>query len=341
MRGKALMLGAVLLAMPACKRARPAVADWVASTPAASAAAVSGQAGWLVANPGFQSFMAQQPMVEQALDLFLQKARINPKDETGRITIHMLRGMESLPKERMLARGFLIQLAQFKDPKALVGALAASFPPEGTLRLEGRDCPLFVILDIESGETKAHLRAAVDPDHRIWIGDIEALTALSTEQEFGSRKQLLAAASWVNPKATFQGFLEPEGLLASLRQKLPETLNKDLPQGIEALVWGVTPGPTEKSPYLLELALAGKAEGIEQAVPWLQRVGAAAGSVQSGSLPPPDILKEKERAGLRMSLTADQLKSVMEKLGQPYLSFGPGHAPQNGQAPAPARPGRL
>lgn len=324
MRGTAIMLGAALLVMPACKRARLPVADWVASTPAASSAAVSGQAGWLVANPGFQGFMAQQPMVEQALDLFLQKAHINPKDESGRITIHMLRGTENLPKERMLSRGFLIQLDQFKDPKALVGALAASFPPEGTLRLEGRDCPLFVILDIDSAQAKAHLRAAVDPEGRIWIGDIEALTALTTEGDFGTRAALLSAAGWVNPQATFQGFLEPEGLLASLRQQLPETINKDLPQGIEVLAWGVTPGPTDKSPYVLELAVAGRPEGIEQAVAWLQRVGAAAGSVQSGSTPPPDILKERTRAGLRMTLTAEQLKSVMEKLGQPYLSFGPG-----------------
>ncbi|HJU84766.1 MAG TPA: hypothetical protein VJ600_11180 [Holophagaceae bacterium] len=328
-----VLMGAMLLAAPACKRAKPPVADWVASTPESSVAAVSGEAGWLVANPGFQEFLSKQPLVEQALDLFLQKARINPKQETGRITLHMLRTPDSLPQERKLARGFLIQFDGFKDPKALVNALASSFPPEGTLRLGGRDCSLYVILDLDSAQTRAHLRAAADPDGRIWIGDIEALTALSSAGTPGDRPALLSAAAWVNPKATFQGFVEPESLLASLRQQLPETLTKELPQGIEVLVWGVTPGDTEKAPFVLEMALAGKPEGIEQAVPWLQRVGAAAGSVQSGSLPAPDILKERERAGLRMTLTADQVKLVMEKLGQPYLSFG-------GQPPRSPKPGR-
>lgn len=322
-RTAAVVLGALLLALPACKRAHPPVADWILSAPATSAVAVSGEAGWLVANRGFQDFLSKQPLVEQSLDLFLQKARINPKDETGRITLHMLQVQDSLPPERKLARGFLLQFDGFRDPKALVNALASSFPPEGTLRLDGRDCSLYVILDVDSPQAKAHLRAAADPDGRIWIGDIEALTTLSSAGGPRLRPALLSAAAWVNPKATFQGFLEPDSLLASLRSQLPETVSKDLPRGIEALAWGVTPGADEKAPFVLELALAGKPEGIEQAVPWLQRVGAAAGSVQSGSLPPPDILKERDRAGLRMTLTAEQVRLVMEKLGQPYLSFGP------------------
>jgi hypothetical protein len=71
------------------------------------------------------------------------------------------------------------------------------------------------------------------------------------------------------------------------------------------------------------LALAGSPEGINQVTPWLQRLVAAANAVQSAPGSAPELMQEKRRVGLRCALTTEQLKLVMEKLGQPGFSFGP------------------
>ena len=55
--------------------------------------------------------------------------------------------------------------------------------------------------------------------------------------------------------------------------------------------------------------------------PWLQRLLAAANAVQTAPGAAPELLQEKRRVGLRCSLTAEQLKLVMEKLGQSGLPF--------------------
>ena len=135
--------------------------SWVLAAPADSLAAFSGEAGWMLTHKEIQSYISRDPMVERALDLFLQKAHISPRLETGRVTFHVVgmpqKGEETLQKG---LEHILIQLTQFKDPAALVGALAESFPQEGSLRIQGRDWPLYVILDIDTGGTKAHIRAA-------------------------------------------------------------------------------------------------------------------------------------------------------------------------------------
>jgi hypothetical protein len=71
-----------------------------------------------------------------------------------------------------------------------------------------------------------------------------------------------------------------------------------------------------------ELALAGSPEGISQVTPWLQRLVAAANAVQAAPGSAPELMQEKRRVGLRCTLTTEQLKLVMEKLGQPGFSFG-------------------
>ena len=317
-------LGSLCL-LPSCKP-RLRVPGWVQSAPADSVAAFSGEAGWVISHKEVQSLLAREPLAERALDLFLQKARINPRTETGRLTFHVI----GLPQqgETSLEKGLshvLIQLDQFKDPKSLVAALTESFPQEGHLRLGGRDWPLYVILDVDTGTVKAHLRAASDEQGQIWIGDLQALERLASRESLASRPGVAAAAEWISPRAPFQGYLQPEALLGGLRKELPDSGTlRDLPKDVHALFWSVTPGADANQPVRFELSLAGTPEAISQVTPWLQRLVAAMSAIQPvPGAPAPELLQEKKRVGLRASLTDAQLKLIMEKLGQPGLSFGP------------------
>ncbi len=297
------------------------VPGWVLAAPGDSLAAFSGEAGWVLTHKEVQSLISRDPVVERALDLFLQKAHINPRLETGRVTFHVIgvpqKGESNLQKGLEHA---LIQLNQFKDPAALVGALAESFPQEGSLRIQGRDWPLYVILDIETGGTKAHIRAASDEKGQVWIGSLEALTHLAAGNGLGAQPDAALAAEWISPRAPFQGYLQPEALLSGLRKNLEGSIVKDLPQGISALFWSITPAEEKDQPVKFELALAGTPEGISQVTPWLQRLVAAVNAVQAAPGVAPELMQEKRRVGLRCALTAQQLKLVMEKLGQPWIS---------------------
>jgi hypothetical protein len=305
---------------PSC-RPKHRVPGWVMAAPGDSLAAFSGEAGWMLTHKEIQSFISRDPLVERALDLFLQKAHISPRLETGRVTFHVMgvpqKGEDTLQKGLEHA---LIQLNQFKDPAALVGALAESFPQEGSLRIQGRDWPLYVILDIETGGTKAHIRAASDERGQIWIGSLEALTHLSARESLSAQPDAALAAEWINPRAPFQGYLQPEALLSGLRKNLEGSIVKDLPQGVTALFWSITPADEKDQPVTFELALAGTPAGINQVTPWLQRLVAAANAVQAAPGGAPELMQEKRRVGLRCALTAQQLKLVMEKLGQPWFS---------------------
>ncbi|MFZ1376572.1 MAG: hypothetical protein WAS25_08250 [Geothrix sp.] len=303
-------------------RSKARVPAWVQVAPGDSLAAFSGEAAWVLTHKEIQSLIARDPMVERALDLFLQKAHINPRTETGRLTFHVV-GMPG-KGEDTLQKGLehvLIQLNQFKDPSALIGALAESFPQEGTLRIQGRDWPLHVILDIEAGGTKAHVRAASDEKGQIWIGSLEALNRLASVASLGSQPDAALAAEWISPRAPFQGYLQPEALLGGLRKALDASIIKDLPKGVTALFWSITPLEEKDQPVRFELALAGTPEGINQVTPWLQRLVAAANAIQAAPGSAPELMQEKRRVGLRCTLTQDQLKLVMEKLGQPGFSF--------------------
>jgi hypothetical protein len=269
-----------------------------------------------------QSFISRDPMVERALDLFLQKAKINPRTETGRVTFHILGVPDK--NEDTLQKGLehaLIQLNQFKDPAGLVGALSESFPQEGTLRIQGHDWPLYVILDVEAKGTKAHIRAASDEKGQVWIGSLEALSRLAAKDVLAARPDAALAAEWISSRAPFQGYLQPEAILGGLRQHLDNSIIKDLPEGVTALFWSITPAEGQDQPVHFELALAGKPEGINRVTPWLQRLVAAANAVQATPGSAPELMQEKRRVGLRCTLTSEQLKLVMEKLGQPGFSF--------------------
>ncbi len=311
--------------LPSC-RPHVRVPAWVRTAPSQSVAAFSGEAGWVLSHRGVQDLLAREPLAERALDLFLQKARINPATETGRLTVHVL----DLPQagENGLDKGLghvLIQMDQFRDPKSLVAALTESFPQEGQLRLDGRDWPLYVILDLDTPQAKAHIRAASDDQGQIWIGDLTALQRLASRQNLASRPEVAAAAEWINPRAPFQGYLQPEALLGGLRKELPDTGTlRDLPRGLDALFWSITPGRGADPTNRFELALSGSPEGISQITPWLQRLVAVVNAVQPvPGASAPEVLQEKRRVGLRAALTDAQLKLIMEKLGQPYFSVGP------------------
>lgn len=320
--GPALVLSVALL-VPAC-RPKAAGPAWIQASPSGSQMAVSGRLGWLTRDPHFRKFLEQSPEASQALDVFLQRAHINPATDPGRLTLHLL----ALPQEGKPTKGFLLALDQFQDPKSLQIALASSFPPEGTLRWDGQDCPLHVILDVDSSSFKAHLRALADPSGRIWIGDLETLTQVANAP-FGPSPELARAASWITPAATLQGFAQPDSLIRSLKDQANEDLPLDLPKGIAYLVWSVTPPEGTDPSYAFELALSGQETGISQATPWLQRVAAVAGSVQSGQAPPPEIQSGRDWVSLRMRLTGAQVEQVLGKLGQSFVSLpGAGRGPK-------------
>jgi hypothetical protein len=314
----------VCLSFASSCRPKKHMPGWVMAAPGDSLAAVSGEAGWMLTHKEVQSLISRDPMVERALDLFLQKAHINPRLETGRVTFHVI----GVPQksESALQKGLehaLIQLNQFKDPAALVGALAESFPQEGSLRIQGRDWPLYVILDIETNGSRAHIRAASDEKGQVWIGSLEALTRLTAGEGLGAQPDAALAAEWISPRAPFQGYLQPEALLSGLRKNLEGSMVKDLPQGVSVLFWSITPPQEKDQPVKFELALAGTPEGINQVTPWLQRLVAAVNAVQAAPGAAPELMQEKRRVGLRCALTTQQLKLIMEKLGQPWFSLGP------------------
>lgn len=310
-------------------RPKAQVPGWVKVAPGDSVAAFSGEAGWVLTHKDVQSLLACDPMVERALDLFLQKAHINRRTETGRVTFHLVgvpqQGVESL--QQGLAH-VLIQLNQFKNPAALLTALADTFPQEGSLRLQGRDWPLHVILDLEVRGTKAHIRAASDEQGQIWIGSLEALNRMSATASLDAQSDAALAAEWISPRAPFQGYLQPAALLGGLRKSLDIAALKELPRDVHAIFWSITPAAEQDQPLRFELALVGTPEGINRVTPWLQRLLAAANTVPSTLGAAPVLMQEKRRVGLRCALTPEQLRLVMEKLGQPGFSL---NLPQGGR----------
>lgn len=308
-------LGLVLA--PACGRRKSHAPDWAGSAPAGSVMALSGQAGWILEQPGLQGYLEQFPVADQALDLFLKKARINPHQETGRISFYLM----EVPKggEGGLQTGampdLLIQLGGFRDQAAVSLAIRDAFPAEGSLPVGKRELPAYVILDAN----QYHIRAVADPNGRVWLGDLRALAKLDAGV-LPPRHPALAAAEWVDRQAPLQGFVRTKPILDDLSGKVPAELAKSLPQGVEALAWSVTPGGTGRtSLHRFDLAVTGSPEAMLQVAPWVQRFVAAAGAVQGGAGQAPEILQERNRIGLRCQLSGDQLNQALARLAQPGL----------------------
>jgi hypothetical protein len=317
-------LPVLLLIVPGCRSKAGAGPEWLQAAPPECQVAFSAEARWILEHRGFQSLLAKSPMVEQALDLFLTKAKIAPHLETGRITFFVMQVPKvERPDPAEISRAFLIRLSGFKNPRSLGLALAESFPQEGSLVVGGKDLALHVIVDVN----QIHMRAMAEPGGSIWIGDLGALAALSAGGGPQPKSAIRRAGEWVDPKASFQGFMFPDRLLANLpTDKLPAEWAAELPRGLEALTWSVQPAQDPQGAHRLELAVAGSAEGVSRTVPWLQRLVAVSNSLQPPPNQPSEMIQEKDRAGIRCSLTQEQLNSLMTKLGQPLIRLDSGKA---------------
>ena len=275
-----LVLG-VLLGLGCKPKAK--VPEWVLAAPASTVMAVSGATGWVLEQPHFQTLLERFPLAEQSLELFLKRAKISPHQETGRVTFYVLSALP-LNGASPESADCLIQLGGFRNPGALNVAIADAFPVEGSLPVDGRELPLFVLFDLN----QAHIRAVVDGQGRVWLGELAALAKLGSGP-LPKHNPVFQSAQWINGSAPFQGFIKPQGLLRDAAAKLPADLAKNLPQGMEALAWSVTPGTGPNALHRFELAISGTPEGILQVAPWLQRLVAAATGLQGGASQAPGL----------------------------------------------------
>ena len=321
-----VVAAAVLVALPSCRTSGSKAPSWLQSAPVNCSMAISGQVGWLLENPEFQSAITRVPVAEQVLDLFLKKAKIHPEGETGRITFFIFdipKGKEN-PEE--MAADFLLQFDGFKDPRALQMALAESFPPEGSLVLDKKDCPLFVMMDI----SHVKIRALVDPQQRILIGDLRALGRRASQGTIAQKpkaSRALGAGEWIDPTAPIAGYVNPDALMAGFGHRLPGEVVKEFPKGLESLVWSVTPAKDSKdpkAPHRLELAIGGSPEGISQASHWVQRLVAAASQLGVQQQLAPVLMQEKTRVGVRYSASNEQINAILGSFGQPWTFAAPG-----------------
>lgn len=317
MKIPALVLVAAVVAAVGC-RPRPRPPVWMQGVPAQATVGVSGNLGWLVQQPLFQRSIAQVPMAEQALDLFLSRARINPGQETGHLAFFLVGDPVALagsaPKDpTSVSRSFLLNLSGFRDPKALMSAMADAFPCEGSLSVKGRDFPLHVIMDIN----QVHLRAFLDDRGQIWIGDLQALATLGTVQEASA--PVTHAGTWLTPGAPLQGFLDLRGVKLPNLTREAGPMAFDLPKGLEAVAFSVT--PLQGDAHRLELVVSGRPEAIQATLPWLQRVAAGAATLQEGG-GVPELFQEKDRVVLRCTLRADQVQTLLARLSPQFAGHG-------------------
>lgn len=293
-------------------------ADWVVGAPQGTVIALSGQAGWMIQRPEFQGALHEFPLAEQALDLFLKRAHIDPASETGRLTFY---AMDLYAKSSIQGSNFLLQLSHFKDPKNLMVAVTEAFPMEGSLQTTKGELPLHVLFDYNT----IHVRMAFDTEGNVWIGDLAALGRLN--QPRAASPATVRASQWIDAQAPFQGLLLTEDLMKNLSADLDKhslrEISKDLPKGIEALAWSVAPAASKEAPHQFSLALAGTPEGISQVSPWMHRLVAMIGALPGGSSRPADLLEERTRAGLKVQLTQAQLELVMSRFLQQSLQRDP------------------
>lgn len=317
---------ATLLGPVACRPKGKGVHPWLAAIPEAAVTSVSGEAGWVLGNRSLQQALTHSPLAEQMLDLFVQKAHIEARTETGRITIHVL----DLPKVDGKAQNlkaatgaFLIHLSGFRDPKALQAAVTESFPAEGFLRVQGQDWPQFVILDLQQGGQQVHLRVVADPAGGLWLGDLAALGRLGGKSLI-DRPGVTAAAQWLSPGLKLQGAIRPDPLVRDLRSQLPAEWARELPEGVDIVLWGATPvaaAAGKPETWHFEVVVGGEAKALTQITPWLQRLGAALDAVRPQGQAPVQILQEGRRAALKATVDASQLEAALGKLGLPQMDL--------------------
>jgi hypothetical protein len=300
------------LALLGCEPKRAKAPDWLRSAPAPAVMAISCRAGWALKQPNFKALLERFPPAWPALDLFLKRARIDSRQDTGRITVYLTRPVQGSGAPPL---GFLIQLGGFRAQGKLQAAVADAFPAEGALPMDNRQYPLFVVLDAQPYQ----IRAMADGEGRMWLGDAASLAAMGSGPG-PAQAALAGSARWISRAAAIQGFIRPPELLEETAGSLPGDLARDLPRGIESLSWSLTPGPAQDSPNLFELSLAGSPEAIPRVAAWIQRILAAAAAVPGAPLDAPEILQEDRRIGLRCQLSQQQVDVVLAKLNQPRIA---------------------
>jgi hypothetical protein len=305
------MMTFALLTMIAvgCRDIRPKAQDWVASAPVKTTIGVSCNLGWILEMPDFRKFIAGHPMFDAALELFLDSAKIDPAYETGRLTAYVLKlpnTSNSTPSVDDLREMMLIQVAGFREPKAIQRIITETFSPEGSLKLGGREYPLFVVIDINN----VKIRIVTDSDGRVWIGDLAVLQEMAKKQGvMRENSHVLRASEWLPPSGVIQGFLQPE--------LIPKESFKDLagmiPAGIKGLAWSASPSQRDEQIIGLNLVITGTEAAVNEIKPWMQRVFAMAASLADGDTTvQPETIQEKNRMGIRCQFSQSQLGSALD-----------------------------
>jgi hypothetical protein len=247
--------------------------------------------------------------------------------ETVRASFYLLKILDpdqESPRIDDLGGMALIQFAGFSDPKALQKTIVETFPPEGSLRMGGREYPLFAFFDINN----VHLRVFIDGEDRLWIGDIALLSDVAKGRLVGGGAPLSRAAEWIQPSGALQGFIQPELVPKSAIEGYAEAI----PPGVKGLAWSIS--TLEKDPESVSLTLS--ATGTEEAVvlmkPWMHRLTAAASTLAGEGAPPPDAFHEKTRLGLKCQVRLEHLGRVLDTV-RPDSPTAPG------KGPAPSKQG--
>jgi hypothetical protein len=306
----AVALLSVSLAHFGCRDTRPHSQDWVVSAPEKAAMGVSLHLGWTLERAEVREAIARYPLFDQALEIFLDRVKIDPASETARASLYLLDIPWPIEKTMQLSalRGVaLVQMAGFRDPKGVQRVVAENFPPEGSLKMGGREYPLYVFFDIND----LHLRVFLDGDDRLWIGDVTDLQLVAKRRFVGESGPLAKAAEWVQASGAVQGFVQP-GLLP--REAMGDMADA-IPAGVKGLAWSVSTTERDPEAVSLNLAATGTEDAIAAVKPWVQRLAAAASAVGGDGAPPPETLQEKTRMGLKCQLRQGHMEKVFETVG--------------------------
>jgi len=305
-----IVLGAISIST-GCRETRSRAQDWVVSAPEASALGVSCSLALALESPSVRATITKYPQFDQALELFLDKAKIDPTSETGRISAYVMNrpGAKTAPTSAdelagLLAQTVFIQIAGFRDPKAIERMVIETFPPHGSLNMGGREYPLFVVFDINN----FHLRVFTDSEGRLWIGEMSALQELAKKRNLGDSSPISRASEWISRVGAIQGFIQPDLLPSDMMQDVA----KVVPAGIKGVAWSLTPPEQEEHTVALDLVVTGSEDAISQLKPWLQRFIAMASTLGGEGSRPPDTIQEINRMGIKCQFDKDQLADALK-----------------------------
>ena len=305
-----------------CRDTRPKTPDWVASAPVTANIGISFHLGWVLENPESRKLITQYPMFEQAIELFLDSTEIDPVSDKSRVSLYVLEnhGSNIIPvPDDDLHQKVLLQIAGIRDPKSVQRTIVETFPPDGSLRLAGRECPLFVVMDISD----VQISLLSDGNGRLWIGDMAALQEIDKGNVSGDRAFISRASEWISPASAMQGFWLPESLPELLSDDANGIFANLASNGLKGLAWSVTPlEGTEKS-IALDLVVTGTEDAVSQLKPWMQRAIALVSSLGGDGASQPETIQENNRIGIRCQFEADQFGDALRMLNLseiiPYL----------------------